>query len=131
MLGYATVGATDLNASLAFYTAVFKPLGVVQKFATDSFVGFGPEGSEHIQFWIACPPYNREPAVAGNGIMIGLSAPNRASVRAFHAAALAHGGTCEGEPGLRQAYGPNIYLAYVRDPVGNKLSALCTQAEEA
>ena len=50
---------------------------------------------------------------------------SRATVDAFHAAALAHGGTDEGAPGLRPQYHPNYYGAYVRDPDGNKIQAVC------
>ncbi|AAK24497.1 conserved hypothetical protein [Caulobacter vibrioides CB15] len=70
-----------------------------------------------------CSPENGEPAKAGNGIMIGLKADSPQQVDAFHAAALAHGGVCAGPPGLRPTYGEGYYLAYVRDPDGNKLSA--------
>ncbi|PNA11564.1 lactoylglutathione lyase, partial [Pseudomonas sp. MPR-R1B] len=54
--------------------------------------------------WIG-PPYNGETAEPSNGTTIGFHAPTRAAVRAFHEAALAHGGSCEGPPGLREAYG--------------------------
>jgi catechol 2,3-dioxygenase-like lactoylglutathione lyase family enzyme len=57
--------------------------------------------------------------------MVALWARNWASVEAFHAAALVHGGTSEGAPGLRLAYNPDFYAAYVRDPDGNKLAAVC------
>jgi uncharacterized glyoxalase superfamily protein PhnB len=69
-----------------------------------------------------CNPADGQPARAGNGIMVGLHANSEEQVQAFHAAALANGGTDEGAPGLRP-YGEGYYLAYVRDPVGNKLSA--------
>ena len=52
-------------------------------------------------------------------------APTRASVRQFHDAAIAFGGTDEGQPGLRLHYAENYYAAYVRDPDGNKLQAVC------
>ena len=68
-------------------------------------------------------PFDGEAARAGNGIMIGLHADSPAQVDAFHAAALANGGVCEGPPGFRATYGEGYYLAYVRDPTGNKLSA--------
>jgi predicted lactoylglutathione lyase len=71
-------------------------------------------------------PYDGKQASFGNGAMVGLVAQTRARVDAFLAAALANGGSCEGKPGLREAYCPNMYLAYVRDPIGNKFSAMCT-----
>ena len=69
------------------------------------------------------PPFDGAPATRGNGTMLALRATTRAQVDGFHAAALAHGGTDEGGPGLR--YGPTFYSCYVRDPDGNKLSAVC------
>ena len=68
-------------------------------------------------------PFDGQPASHGNGTMLALTAQTRAVVDAFHAAALAHGGSDEGAPGLR--YSANFYSCYVRDPDGNKLSAVC------
>jgi hypothetical protein len=80
------------------------------------------------KLWLMKMPFDGKVASAGNGAMVGLIAQTRAQVDAFHASALANGGSCEGKPGLREAYGPNMYLAYVRDPMGNKFSAMCTAA---
>lgn len=123
MIAYATVGVNDLAASAAFYDAVMGALGVSRCFASDHAIGYADaEGRQKL--WINLP-YDGQPARAGNGIMIGFAAASRAEVDAFHAAGLAAGGCCEGKPGLRD-YGPNIYLAYLRDPIGNKLSAVCS-----
>jgi predicted lactoylglutathione lyase len=59
--------------------------------------------------------------------MVSFLAPNRTAVDAFHAAALVHGGTDDGSPGLRPQYGAHFYAGYVRDPDGNKLNAVCYQ----
>ncbi len=69
------------------------------------------------------PAFNGDPASAGNGTHIALIAADRATVDAFHAAALAHGGSDAGAPGPR--YHAHYYGAYVRDPEGNKLQAVC------
>lgn len=125
MLDYATFGANDIEQSKAFFDATLAPLGYAQ-FYNDGWVGYAPDGNPekgHV-VWVGSP-YDGQAAQKANGFMIGFTAPTREAVRAFHAAALANGGTCEGEPGLREAYGPNIYMAYVRDPVGNKMSAIC------
>jgi catechol 2,3-dioxygenase-like lactoylglutathione lyase family enzyme len=127
MISYATVGAVDMDISLAFYDAVLRPLGANRFHSGDGFAGYKSEEGEQM-LWV-CTPFNKEQARCGNGIMIGLTAPSRAAVDEFHKAALANGGSCEGPPGLREAYGPDMYLAYVRDPVGNKLSALCSKPE--
>jgi lactoylglutathione lyase len=65
---------------------------------------------------------------AGNGQMVALLAATRAQVDAAHALALAHGGRCEGPPGLRPHYHANYYGAYFRDPDGNKLCVACHEA---
>jgi catechol 2,3-dioxygenase-like lactoylglutathione lyase family enzyme len=57
--------------------------------------------------------------------MVGLVSHTWREVEEFHAAALAHGGACEGPPGLRTEYNPDFYAAYVRDPDGNKLAIVC------
>lgn len=131
MIAYATFGVKDKTESVKFFEPVLGALGY-QKFHDEgSYAGFAidgdPTGAGTI--WLG-PPFNGEEARPSNGAMIGLHAPSRAAVRAFHEAALANGGSCEGPPGIREAYGPNMYLAYVRDPIGNKLSAMCTAEGE-
>ncbi len=122
MIAYATVGVNDLAASAAFYDAVMEALGSARCYTSDYAIGYADAQGQQ-KFWVQ-QPYDGQPARAGNGIMVGFTANTRAQVEAFHAAGIATGGTCEGKPGLRD-YGPNIYLAYLRDPVGNKISAVC------
>jgi catechol 2,3-dioxygenase-like lactoylglutathione lyase family enzyme len=122
VVSYLTIGAADIAQATAFYDAALGALGLRRAWLNDGWAGYGPEGDDHGTILI-CAPFNGEPARAGNGIMIGLHADSTAQVDAFHAAALANGGTCEGPPGPRTTYGEGFYLAYVRDPTGNKLSA--------
>ena len=70
-------------------------------------------------------PFDGGPHVVGNGAHTAFLAASRVQVDAFHAAALSLGGSDEGEPGLRPHYHPNYYGAYVRDPEGDKLQAVC------
>ncbi len=130
MIGYATFGVRDKDTSVKFFEAVLAPLGYT-KFYDDAMAGFaiGGDPSGPGTIWVG-PPFDGQDAQPSNGAMIGFHAPSRAAVRAFHEAALANGGSCEGPPGIREHYGPNIYLAYVRDPVGNKMSAVCTADSE-
>ena len=93
----------------------------------EGFCAYGEMGGS--QFWIL-PPHNKQPASVGNGSHTAFPAPDRAAVRAFHAAALANGGSDEGAPGLRPHYHANYYGAYVRDPDGNKIQAVCHRAED-
>ena len=121
MITYVTIGTDDLDRAVAFYDPVLAALGAKRSFREGSWAGYGPEGGHPTV--LLCAPQDGQPARAGNGVMIGLRAESQAQVQAFHAAALANGGTSEGEPGLRPVYGEGYYLAYVRDPTGNKLSA--------
>jgi hypothetical protein len=72
-------------------------------------------------------PYDGARATFGNGVTIGLNAPDPAAVDAFHQGGVSAGGRCEGPPGPRTAI-PNSYAAYLRDPTGNKLVAWCVKA---
>jgi catechol 2,3-dioxygenase-like lactoylglutathione lyase family enzyme len=122
IISYVTVGSNDTKALGAFYDAVLAPLGAKRSWEHSGWIAYGPEG-EHAALML-CPPYNGEAAQPmGNGNMIGLHAESAEQVDGFHAAALANGGTCEGPPGPRPVYGEGYYVAYVRDPQGNKLSA--------
>jgi catechol 2,3-dioxygenase-like lactoylglutathione lyase family enzyme len=119
MLGYVTIGALDVEASLPFFDAVFAAIGAERSFFDQGWAGYGPKGADANVY--VCPPHDGQPARAGNGIMISFLAPDRASVDAAHAAALANGGTDEGAPGPRPADSTTFYGAYFRDPTGNKL----------
>ncbi len=131
MIGYATFGARDQAASVKFFEAVLGALDYQLFYSNDTHAGFAPGGNPDKggTVWVSAP-FDGNMAQASNGTMMGFVAPSRAAVRAFHEAALANGGTCEGPPGVREAYGPDFYLAYIRDPVGNKLSAVCRSLGE-
>ena len=121
---YTTVGVSDLARSTRFYDTVFATLGIRRTPGAEAgFVGWGPSYDDGVSFWI-CKPFNGNAPSPGNGTMVAFRARNTAEVRAFHAAALANGGTNEGAPGTRDMYGPEFYVAYVRDPDGNKLACV-------
>jgi len=123
MFLYITLGTNDLIAARRFYDAVMPTIGQICREADDREIGYGPPDGSRIRLWVT-HPHDGKPATVGNGAMPAFDAATRAVVDAFHAAALAHGGTDEGAPGLRP-YGPDFYSCYVRDPDGNKLSAVC------
>jgi len=123
MFLYLTLGTNDLAAAKRFYDAVMPTLGHGLRAEYPDEVGYGPPAPARIALWIT-HPYDKRPATVGNGSMPALVASSRAAVDAFHAAGLAAGGTDEGAPGLRP-HGPHFYACYLRDPDGNKLSAVC------
>ena len=131
MLLYVTLGSNDITRSRKFYDAALKPLGMKCDYFSNDELGYGrlerPEGHRECVLWIG-RPYSKLPATWGNGTMIALAAQTRKVVDAFYAAGLANGGIDEGAPGLRP-YHANFYAAYVRDPDGNKISAVCETSE--
>jgi catechol 2,3-dioxygenase-like lactoylglutathione lyase family enzyme len=132
MLSYVYFGTNNLDKAIAFYSAALAPLGMRRCITGDPAwdrisAGWGiyeDDGARELAFWIG-KPFNERIASAGNGSMVAFSAPSWEAVDDFHAAALAHGGTCEGAPGLRLQYSPDFYASYVRDPDGNKVAAVC------
>jgi catechol 2,3-dioxygenase-like lactoylglutathione lyase family enzyme len=128
---HVTLGSNDLPRSRAFYDAALAPLGLVRlRDDGDEASGYGREGDEQerLPVWIL-KPFDGRPAVPGNGIHVAFLARSREAVDAFWAAAMKTGGSDEGKPGLRPHYHANYYAAYVRDPDGNKLQAVCHDPE--
>lgn len=118
MLGYATVGVTDLEKSAIFYDAIAEELGTPRMFATDTIIAWGKhDGPAGIGI---CKPHNGESMSVGNGTMLAFEAKDKDQVQRIYDLALANGGSDEGAPGPR---GDAFYAAYFRDPDGNKLNA--------
>ena len=128
MLYYVTVGTNDFGRSTRFYDAVLRTLGHAKQFEDQGFAGYGPSPEQPALF--LGRPFDGKPATYGNGMMIAFRTESRAQVRDFHAAALVNGGSDEGAPGVREQYAPDFYVAYVRDPEGNKLAAVCRTSGE-
>jgi catechol 2,3-dioxygenase-like lactoylglutathione lyase family enzyme len=122
MFSHVTLGTNDFGRARPFWIAVMQALNHPIFLEREGGIAFGTAtgGKTFIG-----PAFDGRPATAGNGTHIAYLVPDRATVDAFHAAALAHGGSDEGAPGLRPHYHPNYYGAYVRDPDGNKLQAVC------
>ncbi|MEQ8709802.1 MAG: VOC family protein [Rhodospirillales bacterium] len=119
MLNHVSVGVSRLDRSTAFYDAVLAPLGYHR---LDSFDFATAYGTDYPSFWMTLPE-NGDGATVGNGVHVAFTAPDQAAVDAFHKAALAAGGQCDGKPGLRP-YAETYYAAFVRDPDGNKIEAV-------
>ncbi len=120
MIGYATIGAKDGEASGKFYDAVFGAIGVERKFADGGWIGYGPKGADGHSIYV-CPPFDGKQATTGNGSMLAFLAPSKDAVEDAYEAALQNGGSDEGAPGPRPADSTSFYGAYMRDPTGNKI----------
>ena len=122
MFSHIMVGANDVEQSRAFYDAILAPMGYAPGVIDDKGRCF--YFSDSGVFAIS-KPIDGEPACHGNGSTIGFGAKTPADADAWHAAGLANGGTtCEDPPGVRDGAMGKMYLAYLRDPAGNKLCAL-------
>lgn len=127
MLLYTTVGSNDLSRAGRFYDRVMATLGFRREREDETEIGYMAPGDVRCRFWVVTP-FDGRPAHFGNGVTIAFEAPSRTAVDAFHAAALAEGGTDEGAPGLRPFHA-HFYAAFVRDHDGNKLAAVCERQE--
>lgn len=128
MILYLTLGTNELARATAFYDPVMASIGLTRILTADGEIGYGHPGDASPALYVVTP-FDGAAASRGNGTMVALTATTRAAVTAFHSAALDHGGQDEGAPGLR--YSPDFFSCYVRDPDGNKLSAVCTRSEAA
>lgn len=128
MFSYMMIGSNNLSRSIRFYDAVMGALGHSRiRDDETQYASWGsPDPGSHITVG---KPFDGNPATMGNGLMISFIADTRDMVDRFHAAALVNGGVTEGPPSLRPHYGPSFYAAYVRDPDGNKLNAVCYREE--
>ncbi len=127
MIDHVTFGVADFDRALAFYDQALAPLGITrlmsvtaEQSGTADFAGYG---DSRPFFWIGG-------GAASSGQMhFAFSAPDRATVDAFHAAAMAAGGTDNGAPGLRPEYHATYYGAFVLDPEGRNIEAVCHAPE--
>jgi len=128
MLHHVSVGVSDVTRAATFYDAVLRTLGY--KRVVEYLPYAVAYGEDHPEFWIGMP-HDQRPMIAGNGVHLGFSARSKDQVHKFHAAALAHGGSNNGEPGPRPDYGPDYYGAFVYDLDGNKIEATLHAAPKA
>ena len=126
VISHITLGTNDIVRAGSFYDGVLGALGF-QRLAKPAGKPPAYEKNGQMPTIYLYPPQDGRPATWGNGSHVAFVAETRAAVDGFHGQALALGGMCEGPPGLRPHYGPDYYAAYVRDPDGNKLQAVCYQ----
>src|SRR5688572_30636327 len=115
MLHHVSLGTADLDRARAFYDPVMRELGLRRTLDVDEAVGYGAG----ITVFSLNLPADGAAAAPGNGVHVAFEVEKRAAVDAFFRAALANGGTGDGQPGLRPEYDANYYAAFVRDPDGN------------
>ncbi len=113
--------ASDSKRSNEFYSKALAPLGIVKVLEFEGSAGFGKEGKA--EFWIG------EGGSPHTSVHVAFSADNRKQVDQFYKAALAAGGKDNGAPGVRDMYHPNYYGAFVFDPDGHNIEAVCHKPE--
>ena len=127
MLDHVSLGVTDLERSRRFYDAVLRPVGLVRT------VDFQERGSDYgamagqlgVEFTIT----TESGALPSPGMHLCFRAPDRSAVHAFHVAALQAGGRDDGAPGFRPIYHRHYYAAFVLDPDGHRIEAVCHAPE--
>lgn len=118
MIGYVTLGASDLPRSKAFYSQLLAELGAKEIMDGGRIVFYGTDASKPML--AVCTPFNQQAPNPGNGVMVAISAGSKEMVSKLYQKALALGAVDDGAPGQRIE---NVfYGAYVRDPDGNKLA---------
>ncbi len=128
-INHLGIPVSDIARSKAFYEAALKPLGmgVTVEFGPDktegggTAIGFGEKGEAGL-FWVG------DNDKVGTGLHVAFDAESREQVDAFYKAAIAAGGRDNGKPGPRPHYGPNYYAAFVFDPDGANIEAVCDKA---
>jgi catechol 2,3-dioxygenase-like lactoylglutathione lyase family enzyme len=119
MFDHIGLRVRDLEASVAFYRAALAPLGHELGSRDGECAGLGPPGAPALWLYAAG-------GMLGPRTHVAFRAADRASVERFHAAGLKSGGKNNGPPGLRADYGPTYYAAFLLDPDGNNVEAVCT-----
>ena len=122
MLDHIGFSVHDYGVSKAFYEKALAPLGITVILGENDWGMLGRDGVPQVWFGAYGEP--------AKSIHVAFAAKDRAQVRAFHEAALAAGGKDHGAPGIREQYHPNYYGAFVFDPDGNNIEAVCHTPEE-
>ena len=119
MYDHIGLKVNDIEAAVRFYKAALESLGHVLASQDDSGAGFGPPGAPTLWLYLA--------KGSRTGVHVAFRAPDRSAVDRFHAAGLKVGGRDNGKPGLRADYSSTYYAAFLLDPDGNNVEAVCTR----
>jgi catechol 2,3-dioxygenase-like lactoylglutathione lyase family enzyme len=118
LLDHVTIGVSNVERSMKFYDRALRPLGIVRLYAeAEEYAGYGI--SPKAFFWIGSKEMPQ------TGAHIAFTAPDRATVDRFHDEAIAAGGRDNGRPGIRPHYHAHYYGAFVLDPDGHNIEAVC------
>jgi catechol 2,3-dioxygenase-like lactoylglutathione lyase family enzyme len=130
MFSHIFTSVTDFERAYVFYSALMDILGNEQRFVERDkpWAGWHSDGGVR-PYFVICKPFDGKAHNPGNGQMVAFAASSRQQVIKAYQSALAHGGTCEGPPGLRPQYHPNYFGAYFRDLDGNKICVACHTAQ--
>jgi catechol 2,3-dioxygenase-like lactoylglutathione lyase family enzyme len=120
VIDHVALDVRDLEASRRFYEQALRPLGFQVVSESESFCGLGTKGQTRLGL---------RPGGPSGPVHFAFTSPDRRTVDAFHEAAIAAGGRDNGPPGVRTAYHENYYAAFVRDPDGNNVEAVCETPE--
>ena len=123
MLHHASLPVADLRQAAKLYDAALSALGYRRVCSGEDFAGYGVEENKD-KFSIKAKSPSRS---AGPGFHLAFSAPSTEAVNQFHAAALNHGATDDGAPGLREHYGPGYYAAFIVDLDGHRIEAVINE----
>lgn len=135
MIDHMGVSPRDIESARRFYDAALEPLGIskvmeVKPEQSEGYHGIGYGTGRKPFFWLSRDRRRAIPeASGGTGIHIAFEAKSRAAVDAFYVAAIAHGGRDNGPPGIRAHYHPAYYAAFVIDPDGVNVEAVCQRPE--
>ncbi|MGY8956940.1 MAG: VOC family protein [Alphaproteobacteria bacterium] len=127
---HISIGVRDIKSAMVFYKPALSALGLEVVMDKGFAVAFG-NGSGRQWLWVSEPIDKDQAVQPNNGAHFALIADSRAAVRAFYEAAMENGGRDVGAPGLRPEYIPTYYGAFVLDPDGNKIEAVCRKDESA
>jgi catechol 2,3-dioxygenase-like lactoylglutathione lyase family enzyme len=119
MYDHVGIKVGNLDASVRFYTAALAPLGYVLCSRDESGAGFGPKGEAALWLYL----HN---GAAGSTAHIAFRGPDHAAIGKFHSEGLKAGGRDNGAPGARKDYSPSYFAAFLIDPDGNNVEAVCT-----
>lgn len=123
MLDHVGLHVKDLQASIRFYKAALAGLGHGLCAQDGTSAGFGPDGAAGL--WLYADKGTKAPRLNPMGVHLAFAARDRAAVDAFHKGGLKAGGGDNGKPGLRADYSPTYYAAFLTDPDGNNVEAVC------